>query len=40
MIKYELIQEQTSMGGGYSPIIKDIIEANTNTFRLAQENYF
>jgi hypothetical protein len=28
------------MGGGYSPILKDIIEAHSNTFRLAQEIYF
>ena len=38
-IKYELIQEQISMGDGYSPIIKDI-EAHANTFSLAQEIYF
>jgi acetoin utilization deacetylase AcuC-like enzyme len=29
-----------SMGGGYSPDIKTIVEAHTNTFRLAQEIYF
>ncbi|MGC6432375.1 MAG: histone deacetylase [Jejuia sp.] len=29
-----------SMGGGYSPDIKIIIEAHTNTFRLAQEIFF
>lgn len=29
-----------SMGGGYSPDIKDIIEAHANTFRLAQEIFF
>lgn len=29
-----------SMGGGYSPDFKDIIEAHANTFRLAQEIYF
>jgi acetoin utilization deacetylase AcuC-like enzyme len=29
-----------SMGGGYSPEIKTIIEAHANTFRLAQEIYF
>ena len=28
------------MGGGYSPQIKDIIEAHANTFRLAQHIYF
>lgn len=31
---------QCSMGGGYSPDIKVIIEAHANTFRLAQEIYF
>jgi acetoin utilization deacetylase AcuC-like enzyme len=29
-----------SMGGGYSPDIKIIIEAHANTFRLAQEIFF
>lgn len=29
-----------SMGGGYSPEIKTIVEAHANTFRLAQEIYF
>jgi acetoin utilization deacetylase AcuC-like enzyme len=29
-----------SMGGGYSPIIKVIVDAHANTFRLAQEIYF
>lgn len=29
-----------SMGGGYSPNIKDIVEAHANTYRLAQEIYF
>lgn len=29
-----------SMGGGYSPDIKIIIEAHANTFRLAQETFF
>jgi acetoin utilization deacetylase AcuC-like enzyme len=29
-----------SMGGGYSPDIKRIVEAHANTFRLAQEIYF
>lgn len=29
-----------SMGGGYSPDIKKIIEAHANTFRLAQELFF
>ncbi|HEY9184963.1 MAG TPA: histone deacetylase [Salegentibacter sp.] len=31
---------QCSMGGGYSPEIKTIIEAHANTYRLAQELYF
>ena len=31
---------QVSMGGGYSPEIKVIIEAHANTFRLAQDIYF
>ena len=34
------IPVQVSMGGGYSPEIKTIIEAHANTFRLAQEIYF
>ncbi len=34
------IPVQCSMGGGYSPEIKTIIEAHANTFRLAQEIYF
>lgn len=29
-----------SMGGGYSPKIADIVEAHTNTYRLAQELFF
>ena len=28
------------MGGGYSPDLKDILEAHTNTYRLAREMYF
>lgn len=31
---------QVSMGGGYSPQIKDIVEAHCNTYRLADELYF
>jgi acetoin utilization deacetylase AcuC-like enzyme len=31
---------QVSMGGGYSPQIKDIVEAHCNTYRLANELYF
>lgn len=29
-----------SMGGGYSPDIKEIVEAHANTFRVAQEVFF
>ena len=29
-----------SMGGGYSERISDIVEAHSNTFRLASEIYF
>jgi len=31
---------QVSMGGGYSVVLKNIIEAHSNTFRLAQEIFF
>ena len=34
------IPVQISMGGGYSPDIKIILEAHANTFRLAQKIYF
>ncbi|MGO4912593.1 histone deacetylase family protein [Leeuwenhoekiella sp. W20_SRS_FM14] len=34
------IPVQVSMGGGYSPQIKTIIEAHANTYRLAQQIYF
>lgn len=34
------IPVECSMGGGYSPDIKTIIEAHANTFRLAQAIYF
>ena len=34
------IPVQVSMGGGYSPEIKDIVEAHCNTFRVADEVYF
>ena len=37
--KYE-IAVQCSMGGGYSPDIKTIIEAHTNTYRVAADLYF
>lgn len=34
------IPVQCSMGGGYSPEIKTIVEAHANTFRIAQQIYF
>ncbi|MCF4100334.1 histone deacetylase [Gillisia sp. M10.2A] len=34
------IPVQVSMGGGYSPDIKTILEAHSNTYRLAQEIFF
>jgi len=34
------IPVQVSMGGGYSPQIKDIVEAHCNTYRIASELYF
>jgi len=34
------IPVQVSMGGGYSMVLKNIIEAHSNTFRLAQEIFF
>jgi acetoin utilization deacetylase AcuC-like enzyme len=37
--EYE-IPVAVAMGGGYSPQIKDILEAHCNTFRAAQEIYF
>jgi len=38
--KTHQIPVMCSMGGGYSPDIKIIIEAHANTFRLAQEIFF
>lgn len=38
--KIENIPVMCSMGGGYSPNIKTIVEAHANTFRLAQELFF
>lgn len=38
--KNHQIPVMCSMGGGYSPDIKIIIEAHANTFRLAQELFF
>ena len=34
------IPVQVSMGGGYSPEIKTIVDAHTNTFRVAAEIYY
>jgi len=34
------IPVQVSMGGGYSPNIKDIVETHCNTYRVANELYF
>ncbi len=34
------IPVQVSMGGGYSPDIKDIVEAHCNTFKVAQDLFF
>ncbi|RYE34612.1 MAG: histone deacetylase, partial [Sphingobacteriaceae bacterium] len=34
------IPVQVSMGGGYSPNIKDIVDAHCNTFKTAVELYF
>ena len=40
MCKKNSIPVQVSMGGGYSVVLKNIIEAHSNTFRLAQEIFF
>jgi acetoin utilization deacetylase AcuC-like enzyme len=34
------IPVQVSMGGGYSPDIKDIVDAHCNTYRIANDLYF
>jgi acetoin utilization deacetylase AcuC-like enzyme len=34
------IPVQVSMGGGYSPDVRDIVEAHCNTFRTAVDLYF
>jgi acetoin utilization deacetylase AcuC-like enzyme len=39
-LKKNRIPVSITMGGGYSPHLKDIIDAHANTFRLAQEIYF
>jgi acetoin utilization deacetylase AcuC-like enzyme len=38
--KVNNIPVQVSMGGGYSPQIKDIVEAHCNTYRIASDLYF
>ncbi|RFZ84731.1 histone deacetylase [Mucilaginibacter terrenus] len=38
--KLNNIPVQVSMGGGYSPDIKDIVEAHCNTYKLAVELFF
>ena len=38
--KDNCIPVQVSIGGGYSMVLKNIIEAHSNTFRLAQEIFF
>ena len=40
LCKQNKIPVQISMGGGYSFELKNIIEAHSNTFRLAQEIFF
>jgi acetoin utilization deacetylase AcuC-like enzyme len=40
LAKKNKIPIQVSMGGGYSPGIKDIVEAHCNTYRVANELYF
>jgi acetoin utilization deacetylase AcuC-like enzyme len=37
---FNSIPLQVSMGGGYSPLIKDIIDAHCNTFKVAADLYF
>ena len=40
LCKLNSIPVQISMGGGYSHKLKNIIEAHSNTFRVAQEIFF
>ena len=40
LCKKNSIPVQVSMGGGYSIVLKNIIDAHSNTFRLAQEIFF
>ena len=34
------IPVQVSMGGGYSPLIRDVVEAHCNTFKVARDLYY
>ena len=40
LCKKNSIPVQVSMGGGYSIFLKEIIDAHSNTFELAQEIFF
>jgi acetoin utilization deacetylase AcuC-like enzyme len=40
LCKQKQIPVQVSMGGGYSPNIKDIVDAHCNTYRVANNLYF
>ena len=40
LCKSHNIPVQVSMGGGYSIYLKEIIDAHSNTFELAQELFF
>ena len=40
LCKKQNIPVQVSMGGGYSIYLKDIIDAHSNTFELAQDIFF
>jgi len=40
LCKEQNIPVQVSMGGGYSVQLKNIIDAHSNTFELAQELFF
>ncbi len=40
LCKKHEIPVQVSMGGGYSPELKTIVEAHANTFRIAKEFYY
>ncbi len=40
LCKQHNIPVTISLGGGYSPLIRDIVDAHCNTFRVAQEIFF